>query len=297
MSPFQSNVRCVRESFLIGLSFLVLLLPLELFAHGDLHEQIAIATKLIQKEPRNAALYLKRGELHRAHGDWDAAMADYDRSRELDPQLAVVDLARGKALLAANWPISAKVALDRYLATHTNHVDALVTRARVLDKLGEHEAAAQDFTAAILHSSAPQPEFYIERSQTLAAAGAAHLAEAVHSLDEGIKKLGPLVTLQLYAIDLEIKQKRFDAALGRLDLITAQSPRKETWLAKRGEILQQAGRVAAAREAYQSALKAIESLPASRRQVPAVVELEKRLSSLLKEQALAADKGAKGIKK
>src|ERR1041384_5725242 len=118
MSFFQSNVRCVREGVLIGFSFVILSLPLALFAHGDLHEQIAIATKLIQKEPRNAALYLKRGELHRAHGDWDAAMADYDRSTELDPRLEVVDLARGKALLAANWPISAKVTLDRYLATH-----------------------------------------------------------------------------------------------------------------------------------------------------------------------------------
>src|SRR5206468_13039916 len=99
-----------------------------------------------------------------------------------------------------------------------------------------------------------------------------------------------LATLQLCAIDLELKQNHFDTALGRLDSIAAQSPRKETWLAKRGEILQQAGRIAAAREAYQSALKAIESLPGSRRQVPAVVELEKRLRSLLEEQALAADK-------
>src|SRR6266404_4403885 len=148
MSLFGSYVRCVRKSFLTGLFFFPLLMPLGLLAHGDLHEQIAITTKLIQKEPRNAALYLKRGELHRAHGDWDAAMADYERAAALDPKLEVVDLARGKALLAANWPISAKVALDRYLATHTNHVDALVTRARVLDKLGEHAPAAQDFTAA-----------------------------------------------------------------------------------------------------------------------------------------------------
>src|SRR2546426_2682773 len=102
MSRFQSCIGCVRESFLIGLSFFILSGSPELFAHGDLHEQIAITTKLIQREPHNAALYLKRGELHRAHGEWDAAMADYERAAELDPKLEVVDLARGKALLAAN---------------------------------------------------------------------------------------------------------------------------------------------------------------------------------------------------
>ena len=297
MTFCKRNLRSVWESYLIGLSIVLLALPLRLIAHGDLDEQIAIATKLIQKDPKNAELYLKRGELHRAHADWDAAMADYDRAVELDPMLVVVNLARGKALLAANWPVSARVALDRFLTQQTNHVDALVTRARVFQKLGEHAAAAQDFTAAINHSPEPQPEFFIERAESLAAQPGDHLGETLRSLDEGIKKLGPLVTLQLYAIDLEIKQKHFDAALARLDLIAAQSPRKETWLAKRGEILQQAGRIIAAREAYQSALKAIESLPASRRQVPAMAELENRLRSVLKEQTLAADKESKQIKK
>ena len=282
---------------MIGLAVGLVAQPLRLIAHGDLHEQIAIATKLIQKEPKNAELYLKRGEVHRAHGDWDAATADYDSASQLDPKLIVVDLARGKTLLAANWPMSAKVVLDRFLTKQTNHVDALVTRARVLHKLSEHAAAAKDFTSAIQFSHDPQPEFYIERAESLAAQPGDHFEETLRSLDEGIKRLGPLVTLQLYAIDLEIKQKHFDAALSRLDLIAAQSTRKETWLAKRGEILQQAGRIADARAAYQSALKAIELLPASRRQVPAMAELETRLQSQLKQQTLAADKESKQIRK
>ena len=56
----------------------------------------------------------------------------------------------------------------------------------------------------------------------------------VRGLDEGIKKLGPLVTLELCALDIEVKEKQYDDALKRLDtadklngrdLTTVVSPR------------------------------------------------------------------------
>ena len=268
----------------MGLRFVVALFiatPLVVSAHGDLHLQIQEVTRQIEKEPRNAELYLKRGELHRAHQEWDAAQADYDYAWGLNPKLAVLDLARGRMFLEANWPISAKVALDRFLAVYTNHVEGLTARARTFIKLDQRLAAARDYTAAIDHSTEPRPELYLERAQALTTEGGAHLDAAIKGLDEGIKKLGPLVTLQLYAIDVEIKQKRFDAALDRLERVAAQSPRKETWLARRGEILQQAGRNSEAREAFQSALAAMNKLPPARRHVPAMVELEKRLQQAL----------------
>lgn len=268
----------------IGFSIVAGLLtamPLSVPAHGDLHIQIQEVTRQIEKEPRNAELYLKRGELHRAHQEWDAAQADYDYVSTLNAKLTVVDLARGRMFLEANWPISAKVALDRFLAVHTNHVEGLTARARTLVKLDQRLAAARDYTSAINHSTEPRPELYLERAQALTTEGGAHWDAAIKGLDEGIKKLGPLVTLQLYAIDVEIKQKRFDAALNRLERVAAQSPRKETWLARRGEILQQAGRDGEAREAFQSALAAMDKLPPARRHVPAMVELEKRLQQAL----------------
>jgi predicted Zn-dependent protease len=276
-----------------GLLFAMLvLIPPSIQAHGDLHLQIQEVTKTIEKDPRNAELYLKRGELHRAHQEWDAAQADYDHAHVLDPKMSVVDLARGRMFLEANWPISAKVALDRFLAIYTNHVEGLTARARTLVKLDQRLAAARDYTAAITHAAESRPELYLERAQALTTEGGAHLDEALKGLDEGVKKLGPLVTLQLYAIDVELKQKRFDAALSRLERIAAQSPRKETWLARRGEILQQAGRTEEARAAFQSALVAIDKLPPARRHVPAMVELEKRLREAI--EALAKEESSRG---
>ena len=102
-------------------------------------------------------------------------------------------------------------------------------------------------------------------------------------LDEGIQKLGPLVTLQLKAMDLELKQQNYDAALTRIDQITAKSPRKETWQARRGEILLQANRPAEAKAAFQAALKSLNTLPPARRNVPAARDLELRVRRELEQ--------------
>lgn len=249
--------------------------------HGDVHEQIAALTSQLARDPRNPALYLKRGELHRVHQDWDAAQADFDAAAALNPQLDSLDYLRGRLYHEAGWDLSAKVALDRYLVRHTNSVEALVIRARTFVKLDQPLAAAEDYACALAAVPEPAPELYIERSRALAAAGAAHLDAAVRCLDDGIRKLGPLVTLELFAIDLEVKRKNFDGALRRVDTVSGRLPRKETWLAKRGEILQQAGRTNEARSAFQSALAAIDALPAARRNVPAMIELRKRVEECL----------------
>jgi predicted Zn-dependent protease len=246
-----------------------------------MHEQIKQVTDQIAKDPKNAELYLKRGELQRAHQEWDEAQADYDRAITFDPGLFIIDFTRGRMFLEAGWPRSAKVSLDRFLRRQTNHVEALTARARALVKLEQPLDAVQDYTAAIRHAATGRPELYIERAQALAGAGEAHFDEALRGLDDGMQKMGTLVTLQLYAIDVELKGRKFDAALERLDKIAAQSPRKETWLARRGEILQQAGRREEARKAYESALQAIGTLPPARRNVPAMVELERRLKAAM----------------
>src|SRR2546430_4330955 len=143
-------------------------------AHGAIDEQIATLASRIKEDPQNAALYLKRGELHSYHLDWDAAIADYDRAAQLDPTLAGVDLARGKTLLQAGSPSQAKSALDRFLAKHPEHAGALATRARVLVILGQRLAAAADYTRAIAAAERldrPNPEYYLERARVLAAEG------------------------------------------------------------------------------------------------------------------------------
>lgn len=260
--------------FLLGVAFL----PFPAFGQADEREEIVTLTEKIRKDPQNAALYRRRGEMHRTVQNWDAAQSDYDQARHLDPKaMDDVDFLKGRVYLEANWPTSAKVALDRFLLRHKDHIEALIARARAHSKLGQRKASSDDYARALQLAPQPQPEFYLERAQTVAAGGDDHLADAVNGLDEGIKKLGPLPTLLLAAIDLEVQQKKFDAALARVDSAAAATPRKETWLARKGDILRQAGRTSEAREAYRAALKALETFPPARRNVPATAALEKRL--------------------
>jgi tetratricopeptide (TPR) repeat protein len=242
-------------------------------------------TARIKRTPRDATLYLKRGELYRIHRDWKRAAADYDRAARLQPTLSFVDLARGKMFFEAGRAQFAKAPLDRFLNKNPKHLEGLVTRGRILLKIGRRAEAAADFSDAISLTPTPPPELFIERAEALAGTSESgnrdDIAEALRGLDDGLGKLGPLVTLQLCAVNLELRRKNFDAALARLETIAAQSPRKETWLVKRGEILLLAGRKPEAREAFASALTALESLPRQRRQTRAVAELEARLRATL----------------
>lgn len=273
---------------------IVLLLALcgPALAHLGIEEQIAEVTHAIEARPRDAALRLKRGELHRAHGDWALAEADYLAARGIDPQLDAVDLCMGSMLLESGTRLDeARAALDRFLARRPGHAEGLVTRARVLVMLGDRAAAVRDYDAAIRAlgpPGRPRPEYYLERADALTALGDARLAEAVAGLDEGLALLGQPITLQMKAIDLEMRLGRHDGALARVEQILSRPGRREQWLRKRGEIQEAAGRKDEARRSYEEALAAIERLPEGRRALPATRELESELRLSLSRLAAPA---------
>lgn len=272
-----------KSIWVLGIAICLALSSLFAHAHEGLPEQIVAVTKKIKRDPKNASLYLQRGELYRLHRNWTRAAADYDRAQRLRPDLTVVDLARGKLYFESGKFQRARSALDVFLSRQPDHYEALITRARVLAELGVRVEAAKDFTQALVKSSVPEPELYLERAQAIAG-DEKFIDEALSGLDEGIKRLGPLVTLQLAAIELELRRHRYDAALARLDLVTGQSERKETWLVRRGEILHLAGREQEAHAAFNAALDAIESLPPERRRSRAVATLQLRARSAIARQ-------------
>jgi len=278
------TLHCHRKLLLLlGVAICLTLIPSFARAHEGLHEQIEAITARIKRDPKNAALYLQRGELYRLHREWTRAAADYDRASRLQPGLTIVDLGRGKMLLESRRFQQAKVVLDRFLGQQPRHIEGLVTRGRVLAKIGARLDAANNFTEALVLAPTPEPELYLERAQVLAR-DQRYIHGALRGLDEGIKQLGPVVTLELAAIELELREGNYDAALTRLDVITAQSERKETWLVRRGEILKAAGRQEEARKAFSAAIVAIESLPPERRQSRAISALQLRARSALKSE-------------
>jgi len=267
---------------------LCLLLHSPGIAHQAIDEQIADLTTRISAHPADAFLYVRRGELHRVHGDRAQAIADCDRSRRIDPGFAAAELCLARTLLDSGEPGPSLDHIGRFLEARPRSVEGWMTRGRAQSRLGRHLEAAEDFTRALAecdegHSPRRpyEPEYFLERARALVAAGPQHVEQAVRGLDEGIRVLGPIVSLQLPAIDLELELGRYDAALARLDTIAARAQRREGWLARRATILERTGRVDEARAACDEGLAAIAKLPPARRAVPAIRELEEQLRATL----------------
>ena len=252
-----------------------------LLAHDDPHEQIDRISVEIALDPADAALYMTRGGLYRMTGHWEAALADLDRVATLDPRHPSIEFHRGRLLFESGEHQQARELLDRFLAEHPAHVQALMVRARCLRELGESQRTARDYSQAVAQMANPTPVLFLERADALAATGDEHLAAAIAGFDEGITRLGPLILLQSRAIELEVRAQRYSAALVRIDQILSQTPRKESWLARRGEVLQQAGLEIEADASYAKALATIDALPHRLRQSPAIVELAARVNAHL----------------
>ncbi len=244
-------------------------------AHGPLHEQIAAMTARIARDPKNARLYAQRGELEREHGHYETALQDFAQAEALEPRLETVKWSRTRLWVdVEDWP-RARAALDQFLLSHRDHAAAFALRGKVCVKLGQFDAAVEDYSRALVLR--PNPDYYLERAQAQAARGPSLVEAALRGLDEGLAILGPVITLQLAAIDLELRAGRTEGALGRLEAITDAAPRKEESLARRGDILLSAGRRDEARVAYEAALTALRTLPESRRRTPAGMKLDERL--------------------
>jgi tetratricopeptide (TPR) repeat protein len=229
----------------------------------------------IAASPGDGALYIARSELLRERGAWTPALADLDRAEQLDPGLAPVHLHRAELLVALGSFADAREEVERFLEREPEALDGYLTRARIRVASAAPLEAAADYDCVIdgiRPPALPNPEIYLERARALASAG--ELERALRGLGEGLGRLGPATALELETIALEIRRGATDDALARLDRLTERSPRKDLWLARRADLLEQAGCAEAAYHTYREALREIERLPASRRATQQTVDLE-----------------------
>lgn len=243
-------------------------------AHAETDERLAAVSAAIGLNPGSPDLHLHRAQLFSERGAWFEALQDLAEAERLDPDSPRIGVERGRILLEAGRPISARRALDQAVAAHPGYAEAWLGRGRLFLHLGERERAAADFEKAIALMADPRPEHYLEW-----ASAAADDDAALHVLNEGLRRLGPVISLQVRALELEQKLGRTDAALARLDDILASAARREQWLLRRGEVLEAAGRRAEARRAYEEGLAALSSLTPFHRQTSATKNLQRRLES------------------
>ena len=249
------------------------------------HQQIGLKLEQLNVEitehPNDANLYVQRGELYRLNREWALAEVDFRKAVDLTPDNPDLQFHLGRLWLEAGRPERARSALDRFVAARPDHIESLVIRGRVLGALDERLAAAADYDRVIARLDPPEPEHYLQRARWLIAEGGAHVDAALRGIDEAIARLGPLVTLIAFAIDVESGRGRYDAALARFASLPAVLAGRPNWLARRGDVLHAGGHGREASATYADALASIEGLSAKRRTVKATVALEARLRRLL----------------
>ncbi len=291
MAGYRSLARSLR---LPGTCVLVAALLFGLcgtvFAHPALDRQIEILDARIAASPGDPGLLLKRGELHRLCGEWQLALADYRRARRIDHDLDVVELLSARVFIDRGHLRRARRRLERFVARHPAHTEALSMLGRLHASAGRPLAAAEWLERAI--DSVPQdidpsPGLYLERAEALGVVRPPRLEAALQALDEGIGRLGPVVSLELPAVRIEADLGRYDAALSRLSLVQQSAENPGPWLERRASILLAAGREEEAVDALSRALDAVTALPSARRGSRDTAALERRVRASL--QRLSRD--------
>jgi tetratricopeptide (TPR) repeat protein len=254
------------------------------FAHGELVRSISEVTAHLEAELRKpvngherAKLHLERGELYRLDRKFDLAARDYDAAERYEPQRQAIQIGRARMLFESGCGQPSREVLERFLRLQPGHAEALYLHAQVLVSLGWGARAVHQLDRALKEVSQPDPDHYLARAEILVGLGKPHLPRALAGLDEGMARLGPIVSLDSRAIDLELALGRHDRALGRIDRQAAATIRKDVWLARRADVLDRAGRKAQARKARQQALQVQRSLPPALQKRPATRELQQRL--------------------
>ena len=257
---------------------LALLLSIQTSAHEASQDQIAQLNSAILEDPEDPDLFLKRGAIYQEIGEWKKAAEDYDLAQKFSTQENPdLDLARAGLLFDMGKFSAAQTELNRCLKKYPTYLNAYLLRARTFVRLGSFTAAISDYDIVLKSSS--EPEYFVERAEAWQSNG--NIGAALSGLEEGIRKLGPIVSLELKAVDLELEQKKFQSALNRIDFLVHHSARKENWLLIKGNILEKAGRPKEAKQVYRKALNAIASLPIELRNTAAMKDLTKQLDALL----------------
>lgn len=230
-------------------------------AHGDAHIQIEDLNRQIATNSTHAPLFLRRAELHRLDGNWTNAIADLKQAAVLDPALPGVALEYGRVYFDAGQPERALPPLNDFLKANPSNAIGRLVRARARAWAGQTQPALEDYGVAIQCSRNPGPDLFLERAGVYRGLGKAGLEPALQSLMEGLQSVGPVLSLEMAVMDLEVDLERWDAALKRLDRVALAAPRRDRWLMRRAEVLELAGRKPEAQGSWKEALQEFNALP------------------------------------
>ncbi|WNZ10760.1 tetratricopeptide repeat protein [Streptomyces sp. 11x1] len=116
---------------------------------GEYERALAEYDRAVALDPESADAYQGRGITHRRRGEYAAALADVDRADALRPGTAQTLGVRGDILHALARYEEAVATFDRVLELDPAHGLALASRGQSRHRLGDDEGALADFDRAL----------------------------------------------------------------------------------------------------------------------------------------------------
>lgn len=257
-----------------------LLLSLVLLPHGDLSVRISEKSKEIESHPENGLLYLQRGELYLQHEQSDSALVDFQHSLTLKPDTSAVYILLAEAYLNLDQYKKGMAAVDEFLKLEPDHLRGIHTRARLYETVGKLDAAARDFEYVLEKGDNTRPQDYVQLAELLDKLNPKDPTEAISILNQGIEKLGDIISLQIKVYDLEKERRNFKSAHAMLDKMMEPLSRKERLMVEKADLYLLEGNPVEAAQYLVHAENAIAQLPTRLKNIKATTDLKQRIEQL-----------------
>lgn len=256
---------------------LLLISPIAMAHPGDEH-LVDRLNRQIATDPDSQQALIRRGLLFVRAKKFELAMADFSHAQELG-DATIVFLPLGILYYDAGKFEQAAEQLDRCLERYPDNIIALEMRAKTAREMGLSSLAFKFFKTFLKQSPYANPGHYLAAAEVALVATAdeqANADAALSIIDAGIDRLGVTPQLQLFAIDLDLKRKRFDAAIARQQSLAISTGESPQWHLQMATLLIKSGRsIEATLE-----LKAANDKIKQRRRTEALIQLEKQAEQL-----------------
>ncbi len=250
---------------------LSLLVPSTGHADGSYHDVLNRLNGLLEASPNDDALHFQLATAHVDHGDWAACLAEVERVERLAPGKHPTRFLEGRAFCTGGDYQMALYALDDVLEAEPNHAPALAERGKVYLKLRAPEKALRDYHAAFKDKTSTQRQWYFEAASGFVALGLPETG--VDLFEQGLRQAGADPDFLVQQLEAAISAQDYEIALRNADLLKDFWPRPEPWMARRAQILSQAGRANEARAAWTALHDHLMALPNLDRGLPLLIPI------------------------
>jgi tetratricopeptide (TPR) repeat protein len=261
-------------------------------AHEAIDVQIEHINTLLKSTPENRTFFIKRGELHRQHGNHPLALRDFQHAKKINSSSGDTDFYIGRLRLEMNQADKALPMLRRFIHKNPGHSNALQYLGDAHFALDHFVLAARAYKQAATAEKHPDPELFLKTVRAYEEAGPDYKKHSRKAIEQGILRLGPLVTLIMTGIQLEISQQDYAQALGLLEKLPEAVKNSPKWMLRHGEILNKAGHKKEAILVNTRAIEKINNLPNSRRNSREMIQIINALKSNLKPTQTTTSKGS-----